>query len=96
MDDANELVPNQVVAELALHDAGAEALVNQLATSVLAALQVLACARAEKLISKASKAALHRQWQLCLREGLLLRSSLPSAFGCVPRGVKVHSWEGLP
>merc|ERR1719379_100563 len=44
VDDAHQLGPDHVVAELALHDARAEALVHELAAGRLAALQVLALA----------------------------------------------------
>jgi len=42
VDDAHKLIAHKVVSELPLHDPGAEALVHQLSTSSLAALEVLA------------------------------------------------------
>merc|ERR1719221_1191240 len=42
MDDADERVTHHVVAQLTFHDAWAKALVHKLATSRLAALQILA------------------------------------------------------
>ena len=42
VDDSNQGITNEVVAQLTFHNAGAKALIHQLSTSFLATLQVLA------------------------------------------------------